>query len=115
MTFLFSPADDTLPVRQPEYAITVSDLLRERDSLAEHQLNVLRMLHGVRDDDRSYTPAVCKMTLSATRNAVEAYLKTLDALQTEVLPTRALPIKTLFGRQTSRDAALPATVSSARF
>lgn len=71
--------------------IDITDLYRERDSLHAHTGNVARMADAYRHNVGGYTPAVRRMTLAATRNAVEAYLKTLDALEDEVLPVCSLP------------------------
>lgn len=106
MCFLSSPADDAPAPPKLQASPTIADLLREQGHLHQHAGNVARMVEGFRESDGSYTPAVRRMTLAATRNALDAYAKTLDTLESEVLPVRALPhpVKT-FGRR------LPAVVS----
>jgi hypothetical protein len=111
MSYLSAPDDDApeLPRREP--SLTIARLHRERDTLHMQAGNITRMLDARRAGDGSYTPAVCRMTLAATRNAVEQYLRTLDAVEAEVMPIRAVPGAKPFGRR----LALPATVSPERF
>lgn len=111
MTFLASPIDDEPMAPALERSPTIPDLHRERDYLHMHGGNVMRMLEGHRAADGSYTPAVRRMTLAATRNALDAYAKTLDALEAEVLPVRAVAVAKPFGRRI-RDADLPAVASA---
>lgn len=110
MCFLSSPADNEPTPLKRQASPTVADLLREQGYLHQHAGNVARMVEGFRESDGSYTPAVRRMTLAATRNALEAYAKTLDTLEAEVLPVRAIPVAKPFGRRVP-DAALPAVAS----
>jgi hypothetical protein len=107
MSAPFSQHDDAPELPQREPSLTIARLHRERDTLHMQAGNITRMLDARRAGDGSYTPAVCRMTLAATRNALEAYLRTLDAVEAEVMPIRALPGAKPFGRRTT----LPATVS----
>lgn len=108
----YAPADLPDMPTELQASPTISDLNRERDYIHQHGGNVMRMLEGHRAADGSYTPAVRRMTLAAARNAIEAYAKTLDAIESEVLPARAIPVAKPFGRRVP-DAALPAVASPA--
>lgn len=110
MCFLSSEADDAPAPLKLQASPTIPDLHRERDYLHMHGGNVMRMLEGHRAADGSYTPAVRRMTLAAARNAGEAWLKTLDVIEAEVLPVRAVAVAKPFGRRV-RDADLPAVAS----
>lgn len=108
--YLFSPADNTPEPLRAAPSLTLARLHREQDALHQHAGNTRRMLEARRAEDPSYTPAVVRMTLSAARNTAEAFLRTLNEVEAEVLPVRALPVAKPFGRRVS-DSSLPATVS----
>lgn len=108
--FLVSPTDDAPSPISPATALTLARMHREQDTLHLQAGNVRRMLEARRAEDPSYTPAVVRMTLSAARNTAEAFLRTLNEVEAEVLPVRALPVAKPFGRRVS-DSSLPATVS----
>ncbi|MCJ2084439.1 hypothetical protein MKK88_00315 [Methylobacterium sp. E-005] len=111
--FLVSPTDDAPTPLNQAPSLTLARLHREQDSLHMQSGNVRRMLEARRAEDPSYTLAVVRMTLAAARNTAEAFLRTLDEVEAEVLPVRPLPVAKPFGRR-SADAALPAVVSPAR-
>lgn len=115
MCYLSTPSDDKPDALVRYNPVILARLLREEHTLHLHAGNVRRMLEARRAEDPSYTPAVVRMTLAAARNTAEAFLRTLDEVEAEVLPAKPLPVSKPFGRRRVPDAALPATVSPARF
>lgn len=109
--YLVSPTDDTPEPQRAAPALTLARMHREQDGLHLHAGNVRRMLEARRAEDPGYTPAVVRMTLAAARNSAEAFLRTLDEVEAEVLPVRPLPVSKPFGRRVP-DSALPAVVST---
>jgi hypothetical protein len=112
MSFLNSPSDDMPEPCNRANLFSLSALRRQRDDAIRQMDDTIRMVERQRDGDASFTGAGCRMTVAATKNALEAFLRSMGAVEAEVLPAKPLPVAKPFGRRIP-DAALPATVSPA--
>lgn len=111
-------ADDDLPETCGQIvpqATHLATLRRDRRVLNRLLDDVERMLQGQIDGDAGFRGPGCALTLNSALSHMERTLVgTLELMRPDVCPARPLPVSREFGRRVP-DAALPATVSPARF
>lgn len=113
MSYLSSPADDTPEPCSRANLISISVMRSQRERALRQMDDVIRLVERQRAGDASFTGPGCGLTLNAAANALEAFLRTMDALKGEVLPAQPLPVAKPFGRRPVPDSRLPAVASPA--